>query len=153
MGQVTGVNGKNKKEDAKKKEAKEEEEEEDEDEDDEEEEEPEQDGLSVHSPCKPPPPSVHQEKSEVELELKLLEALEIYPPAKLRGMHRHFVLYGLTEYLRRSFNRHFAPDDVLKLLDRFYNLEMLKSDDEDAEVLNHEEDFCLPQGYFVKEES
>lgn len=27
-----------------------------------------------------------QEKSEVELELKLLEALEIYPPVKLGGI-------------------------------------------------------------------
>ncbi|KAL3511056.1 hypothetical protein ACH5RR_030457 [Cinchona calisaya] len=150
MGQVTGINGKGKKEEPKKKESrKEEEEEEDEDEN----EEQEQDGLSVHSPCKPPLSSLQKEKSEVELELKLLEALEIYPPAKLQGIHRHFVLYGLTEYLRRSFNRQFTPDDVLKLLDRFYNLEELKPDDEDAEVLNHEEDFCLPESYFVKEES
>ncbi|XP_022852173.1 uncharacterized protein LOC111373823 [Olea europaea var. sylvestris] len=69
--------------------------------------------------------SEKEEKSEVELELKLLEALEIYPPAKLRGIHRHFVLYGLTEYMSRSFNRSFTADDVLKLLDRFYNLEMV----------------------------
>jgi len=27
-----------------------------------------------------------------------------------------------------------------------------KPDDEEAEILNHEEDFSLPQDYFVKEE-
>ncbi|CAL5338601.1 unnamed protein product [Camellia sinensis] len=129
--------------------------------------EEEQDGMSVHSPCKAPPSSassLRKEQSQVELELKLLEALAIYPPSKLRGkfqnvqarhvgMHRHFVIYGLMEHLRRSFGRPFSPTDVLQLLDRFYDLEMLKSDDEDVEILNQEEDFCLPQSYFVKEES
>ncbi|KAL2559436.1 Chromatin modification-related protein Eaf7/MRGBP [Forsythia ovata] len=119
----------------------------------EEEQEQEQDGVSVHSPCKIPNSSFRKEKSELELELRLLEALEIYPPAKLRGIHRHFVLYGLTEYLRRSFNQPFSGDDVLKLLDRFYNLEMVKPDDEDTEILNQEEDFRLPQSYFVTEDS
>ncbi|XVF85825.1 hypothetical protein PTKIN_Ptkin17bG0148800 [Pterospermum kingtungense] len=119
------------------------------------EKEEEQDGVSVHSPCKAAPSSVSslpKEQQQVELELRLLEALEIYPPVKLRGMHRHFVLYGLTEFLRRSLDRHFSPDEVLQLLDRFYNLEVLKSDDEEVDILNHEEDFCLPQSYFVKEE-
>ncbi|KAL9420610.1 hypothetical protein AB3S75_038224 [Citrus x aurantiifolia] len=118
--------------------------------------EEEQDGLSVHSPCKAPPSSASslpKEQSQVELELRLLEALEVYPPVKLRGIHRHFVLYGLMEFLRRRFDRHFAPDEVLQLLDRFYNLDMLKPDDEEMEILNHEEDFCLPQSYFDKEES
>ncbi|KAH8496558.1 hypothetical protein H0E87_019348 [Populus deltoides] len=90
--------------------------------------EEEQDGMSVHSPCKAPPSSASslpKEQSQVELELRLLEALEIYPPVKLRGMHRHFVLYGLMEFLRRSFDRQFSPDEVLQLLDRFYNIEML----------------------------
>ncbi|KAA8532907.1 hypothetical protein F0562_032976 [Nyssa sinensis] len=116
----------------------------------------EQDGMSVHSPCNAPPSSassLRKEQSQVELELRLLEALEIYPPAKLRGIHRHFVLYGLMEFLRRSFGRHFSPSDVLQLLDRFYDLEMLKPDDDDAEILNQEEDFSLPQSYFIKEES
>lgn len=27
-----------------------------------------------------------------------------------------------------------------------------KPDDEEAEILNHEEDFSLPQSYFIKEE-
>ncbi|KAL3581894.1 hypothetical protein D5086_016226 [Populus alba] len=117
--------------------------------------EEEQDGMSIHSPCKAPPSSASslpKEQSQVELELRLLEGLEIYPPVKLRGMHRHFVLYGLMEFLRRSFDRQFSPDEVLQLLDRFYNIEMLKPDDEEAEILNHEEDFSLPQNYFVKEE-
>ncbi|XP_031274437.1 uncharacterized protein LOC116132897 isoform X2 [Pistacia vera] len=115
----------------------------------------EQEGMSVHSPCKAPPSSASslpKEQSQVELELRLLEALEIYPPVKLRGMHRHFVLYGLMEFLRRRFDRHFSPDEVLQLMDRFYNLEMLKPDDEEMEILNHEEDFNLPQSYFDKEE-
>ncbi|XP_073134969.1 uncharacterized protein [Henckelia pumila] len=146
MGQI--ANGKSKKEVKK-----EEEEEEEEEEDEEDEEQEEQDGLSVHSPCKIPSSTLRKENTEVELELRLLEALEIYPPAKLRGVHRHFVLYGLTEYMRRSFNRPFTAEDVLKLLDRFYNLEMVKPDDEDTEFLTQEEDFRLPQSYFVKEES
>ncbi|XP_060958705.1 uncharacterized protein LOC115700599 isoform X1 [Cannabis sativa] len=118
--------------------------------------EEEQDGMSVHSPCKAPPSSASslpKEQSQVELELRLLEALEIYPPIKLQGMPRHFVLFGLMEFLRRSFNRQFSSDEVLQLLDRFYNLEVLKPDDEDIEVLNREEDFSLPQSFFVKEES
>ncbi|EEF50761.1 uncharacterized protein LOC8264728 isoform X1 [Ricinus communis] len=117
--------------------------------------EEEQDGMSVHSPCKAPPSSASslpKEQSQVELELRLLEALEIYPPVKLRGMHRHFVLFGLMEFLRKSFDRHFSPEEVLQLLDRFYNIEMLKPDDEEIEILGHEEDFSLPQSYFVKEE-
>ncbi|CAF1975661.1 unnamed protein product [Brassica napus] len=131
-------------------------------------EEEEQDGMSVLSPCKALPSSassLSKEQSQVELELTLLEALEIYPPVKLRGknqfscfllmglcIHRHFVLYGLMEYLGRSFDRQFTADEVLQLLDRFYNIEMLKSDDEDIDILNHEEDFTLPQSYFDKEE-
>ncbi|XP_022968533.1 uncharacterized protein LOC111467738 [Cucurbita maxima] len=116
----------------------------------------EQDGMSVHSPCKAPPSSASslpKEQSQIELELKILQALEIYPLVKLQGIHRHFVLFGLMEFLRRSFDRQFSSDEVLQLLDRFYNLEMLKPDDEEMEILNHEEDFCLPQTFFVKEES
>ncbi|AQK87540.1 hypothetical protein ZEAMMB73_Zm00001d038681 [Zea mays] len=65
------------------------------------------------------------EQSQVELELRLLQALEFYPPSKLKGVHRHFVLYGLMEYLRKSLDRQFSSDEVLQLLDRFFNLEML----------------------------
>ncbi|XP_026386436.1 uncharacterized protein LOC113281794 isoform X3 [Papaver somniferum] len=104
--------------------------------------EEEQDGLSVHSPSQAPPSSASslpKEQSEVELELRLLEALEIYPLTKLQGIHRHFILYGLMEYLRRSFDRPFSPDE--------------KSDEEEVEILNQEEDFSLPQSYFIKEDS
>ncbi|KAF2547588.1 hypothetical protein F2Q70_00020663 [Brassica cretica] len=138
--------------------------------DKEKEKEEEQDDMSVHSPCKALPSSassLSKEQSQVELELTFLEALEIYPPVKLRGkfslkkktiscslswIHRHFVLYGLMEYLGRSFDRQFTADEVLQLLDRFYNIEMLKSDDEEIDILNHEEDFTLPPSYFDKEE-
>ncbi|XP_049404816.1 uncharacterized protein LOC125868226 [Solanum stenotomum] len=111
----------------------------------------EQDGFSVLSPCKPAS-SHKEEQSQVELEIRLLEALEIYPLAKLRGIHRHFVLFGLTENLRRSLSRQFTPDDVLKLLDRFYDLNMVKPDDADAKIFNKEEVFCLPHSYFLMEE-
>ncbi|XP_055805994.1 uncharacterized protein LOC129874692 [Solanum dulcamara] len=113
----------------------------------------EQDGLSVHSPCKPASSALDhkEEQSQVELEIRLLEALEAYPPAKLKGIHRHFVLYGLTAHLRRSLNRQFSPDEVLKLLDRFYNLDMVKPEDEDAKIFNREVVFCLPHSYFSTE--
>lgn len=57
------------------------------------------------------------------------------------------------EFLRRSLDRQFSSEEVMRLLDRFYNLEMLKGDDEDSEFPNREEDFSLPQSYFVKKES
>ncbi|CBI27278.3 unnamed protein product, partial [Vitis vinifera] len=116
--------------------------------------------MSVHSPCKAPPSSTSSlskaslnEQSQVDLELRILEALEIYPLVKLQGIHRHFILYSLMEFMRRSFERNFTSEEVLQLLDRFYNLEMLKPDDEDSEFLSQEEEFCLPQSYFAKEES
>ncbi|KAJ0981983.1 hypothetical protein J5N97_010238 [Dioscorea zingiberensis] len=98
--------------------------------------EEEQDGVSAHSPSQAPPSSAtslskNQDLPQVELELRVLEALETYPILKLKGVHRHFVLYGLMESLHRSFNRHFSADEVLQLLDRFFNLEMLKPDDEE----------------------
>ncbi|VFQ71017.1 unnamed protein product [Cuscuta campestris] len=82
MGQNTGAKGKRKREEIVKEEEKK-------DEDDRE----EQDVLSVHSPCKSLPSSLSKEQLEVELELKVLEALEIYHPAKLQGKSSsHFVL-------------------------------------------------------------
>eukprot|EP01018_Ginkgo_biloba_P035215 Gb_27481 [translate_table: standard] len=116
------------------------------------EQEQDQDGLSAHSPFQAPrssASSLPKELPQVELELRLLEALEIYHPVKLQGMHRHFVLFGLMEYLKRRLNRHFSADEVLQLLDRFYNLEMLKPDDEEMEALNQEEDFSLPHAIFM----
>ncbi|RXH79473.1 hypothetical protein DVH24_040620 [Malus domestica] len=121
-------------------------------------EEEEQDGMSVHSPCKPPPSSASslpKEQSQVELELRLFEALEIYPPGKLQGrlslINAHISPYSLSCCFH-SFDRHFSADEVLQLLERFYNLEMLKPDDEEMDFLNREEEFCLPQNFFVKEE-
>ncbi|CAM8947274.1 hypothetical protein QQ045_016955 [Rhodiola kirilowii] len=114
----------------------------------------EQDGTSTQSPCNAPPSSassLSKEQSQVDLELKLLEGLEIYPPAKLQGIHRHFVLYGLMEYLRRSFGRCFSPDEVLQLVDRFYNLEFVKPDDDEMECFNQLEEFRLPESYFEDE--
>ncbi|KAG0478894.1 hypothetical protein HPP92_013613 [Vanilla planifolia] len=116
----------------------------------------EQDGLSVHSPGQAPPSSASslpKEYSQVDLELRILEALEIYPPAKLQGIHHHFVLYGLMEFMRKRFDKHFTAEEILQLLDRFFNLEMLKPDDEEMDSINHEEDFSLPQSFFVKEET
>ncbi|XP_068655672.1 uncharacterized protein [Aristolochia californica] len=121
----------------------------------EEEEEEEQEDRSGHSPGQAPPSSASslpKEHSQVELEVRVLEALEIYPLAKLQGVHRHFVLYGLMEYLRSRFDRHFSADEVLQLLDRFFNLEVLRPEDEDIVALNREEEFCLPQSFFIKEE-
>ncbi|XP_015075927.1 uncharacterized protein LOC107020128 [Solanum pennellii] len=129
MGKNTSAKGKEKKED----------------------EHDEQDGFSVQSPCQPAS-SHKEEQSQVELEIKLLEALEIYPLAKLRGIHRHFVLFGLTENLSRSLRRPFTPDDVLKLLDRFYNLNMVKPDDGDTRIFKKEEGFSLPHSYFMMDE-
>ncbi|QCD84962.1 hypothetical protein DEO72_LG2g5320 [Vigna unguiculata] len=56
------------------------------------------------------------------------------------------------EFLKRKFDRNFSAEEVLQLLDRFYNVEMLKTDDDEIDLLTHEEEFCLPQSYFVKEE-
>ncbi|KAG9439981.1 hypothetical protein H6P81_020146 [Aristolochia fimbriata] len=118
-------------------------------------EEEEQEDRSGQSPGQAPPSSASslpKEHSQVELEVRVLEALEIYPLAKLQGVHRHFVLYGLMEYLRSRFDRHFSADEVLQLLDRFFNLEVLRPEDNEIEALNREEEFSLPQNFFVKEE-
>ncbi|KAI3467255.1 hypothetical protein Pfo_023918 [Paulownia fortunei] len=154
-------------------------EEEIEDEEEEEEEEQEQDGVSVHSPCKINSSSLRKEKSEVELELRLLEALEIYPPLNyelrlflakrsadwlcwcflllssflmnflllIPGVHRHF--FQSSIYCRRC-------SEVAGAFLQLGNGGMLfplKPDDEDAEFLTQEEDFRLPQSYFVEEET
>ncbi|BBN14980.1 hypothetical protein MPTK1_6g15990 [Marchantia polymorpha subsp. ruderalis] len=100
-----------------------------------------------------PPAAVCKELQQVEVELRLLEALEIYHPSKLLGMHRHFILYGLMEYLERRLNHHYTAEEILELLDRFYNLELLKPDEEELELLSQEEEFALPASILaVKEE-
>ncbi|KAF3431569.1 hypothetical protein FNV43_RR26737 [Rhamnella rubrinervis] len=120
--------------------------------------------MSVHSPCKAPPSSASslpKVSSSVSLSLVFEEASNHWATMPLvdtvglldSGIHRHFVLFGLMEFLRKSFDRYFSADEVLQLLDRFYNLEVLKPDDEETEILNHEEEFSLPQSFFVEEES
>ncbi|XP_024526434.1 uncharacterized protein LOC9655386 isoform X1 [Selaginella moellendorffii] len=89
--------------------------------------------------------SIHsQELQQLQLELRLLEALEIYHPSKLQGIHRHFILYGLMEFLEKRLNRHFSAEEILQTLNGFYNLELLKPDDEEVELASHQEDFSLP---------
>nr|CAB3464745.1 unnamed protein product [Digitaria exilis] len=126
------------------------------------------------SPAQAPPSSASslpKEQSQVELELRLLQALEFYPPSKLKGftkpfspyvlilacfffvgIHRHFVLFGLMEYLRKSLDRQFSADEVLQLLDRFFNLEMLKPEDDEKDNFSQGEEFSLPESFFNKEE-
>ncbi|MBA0631946.1 hypothetical protein Godav_000770 [Gossypium davidsonii] len=43
-----------------------------------------------------------------------------------------------------------SKDSFVKLISLFCKYQ--KPDDEEIDILNHEEDFCLPQSYFVKEE-
>ncbi|XP_015693300.2 uncharacterized protein LOC102702848 isoform X1 [Oryza brachyantha] len=128
----------------------------------------EQEGISAQSPAQAPlssASSLPKEQSQVELELRVLQALEFYPPSKLKGrerreaattsapgIHRHFVLYGLMEYLRKSLDRQFSADEVLQLLDRFFNLEMLKPEDDDKDNLTQAEEFSLPESFFNKDD-
>uniref|UniRef100_A0A7N0TRJ8 Uncharacterized protein n=1 Tax=Kalanchoe fedtschenkoi TaxID=63787 RepID=A0A7N0TRJ8_KALFE len=112
----------------------------------------EPDGTSTQSPCNAPPSSASSlSKSQVDLELRLLEGLDMYPPAKLQGVHRHFALFGLMEYLKRSFGRGFSSEEVLQLVDRFYNLEYVKPDDDEMECFTQLDEFRLPQTYFDEE--
>ncbi|KAH7439150.1 hypothetical protein KP509_04G047500 [Ceratopteris richardii] len=110
--------------------------------------------LSTHT--HPPAPlssesSLPKGLQQVELELRLLEALEMYHPAKLQGMHRHFVLFGLMEYLEKRLHQRFTADEILQHLDRFYNIEMLRPDEEE-EIQNQEEEFSLPSSFFNQKE-
>ncbi|KAG6765656.1 hypothetical protein POTOM_029706 [Populus tomentosa] len=114
--------------------------------------EEEQDGMSIHSPCKAPPSSASS-LPKVSLNLYLIYICILFFCADNSIAVKTYVLEICSLVSRLlSFDRQFSPDEVLQLLDRFYNIEMLKPDDEEAEILNHEEDFSLPQNYFVKEE-
>ncbi|KAJ0982008.1 hypothetical protein J5N97_010263 [Dioscorea zingiberensis] len=62
--------------------------------------EEEQDGVSAHSPSQAPPSSATS-LSKVELELRVLEALETYPILKLKASIGTF-----------------SADEVLQLLDK-----------------------------------
>ncbi|KAG0560683.1 hypothetical protein KC19_9G005000 [Ceratodon purpureus] len=94
--------------------------------------------LSSHrsTPAYTPPSSASSPfkkgMQQVELELRLLEAFAIYRPSMLVGMHRHFILFGLMDHLERRsvtrwcrLNQRFSPDEVLQLLDRFFNMDLL----------------------------
>ncbi|KAG0560685.1 hypothetical protein KC19_9G005000 [Ceratodon purpureus] len=110
--------------------------------------------LSSHrsTPAYTPPSSASSPfkkgMQQVELELRLLEAFAIYRPSMLVGMHRHFILFGLMDHLERRLNQRFSPDEVLQLLDRFFNMDLLKPGDEELDLVNHEEDFSLPPSMF-----
>jgi len=153
MSSGIGQTAKPKEEEPKEEESKEEEEEEESKEEEEEEKEPKEEESKEEEEEEEESKEEEPKKEDpVELEIQLLIALQIYSPKKLAGMQRNFVLFGLMEYLKRHFNRDFSSEEVLQLVDRFYNIEMLE-DDEEIDMLNHEEDFSLPQSYFPKVQS
>eukprot|EP00271_Cylindrocystis_brebissonii_P020612 TRINITY_DN689_c1_g4_i1.p1 TRINITY_DN689_c1_g4~~TRINITY_DN689_c1_g4_i1.p1 ORF type:complete len:166 (+),score=23.16 TRINITY_DN689_c1_g4_i1:212-709(+) len=86
--------------------------------------------VQLEAGQKPPVESEEQ----LEEEVVLLQILDMYPPAKLAGMHRHFVLMGLKQHLRRRLNRQRSAEDILRLLKTFYALEQLVPDDKLAEL-------------------
>eukprot|EP00850_Spirogloea_muscicola_P013818 SM000096S24847 [mRNA] locus=s96:120:1465:+ [translate_table: standard] len=90
------------------------------------------------------PAAADESAEKIELELKLLEALETYPPLKLQGMHRAFVLFGLRHKLEKELKRPIQEAEVLGLLSTFYNLDNLKADDEEVELGGLDDDFELP---------
>uniref|UniRef100_A0A0E0DTT7 Uncharacterized protein n=1 Tax=Oryza meridionalis TaxID=40149 RepID=A0A0E0DTT7_9ORYZ len=51
------------------------------------------------------------------------------------------------EYLRKSLDRQFSADEVLQLLDRFFNLEMLKPEDDEKDNFTQGEEFSLPESF------
>jgi len=56
------------------------------------------------------------------------------------------------EYLRKSLDRQFSADEVLQLLGRFFNLEMLKPEDDEKDNFSQGEEFSLPESFLNKEE-
>uniref|UniRef100_A0A7S0R2T9 Uncharacterized protein n=1 Tax=Pyramimonas obovata TaxID=1411642 RepID=A0A7S0R2T9_9CHLO len=92
----------------------------------------------------PPVSSQNQEVEELKVELKLLEAMEIYRPNKLVGVHRNFVLVGLVESLERRLDRPFTTKEVLEVVDRFYNLEKVTASESDDDAFEEDEEFTLP---------
>ncbi|KAK3269818.1 hypothetical protein CYMTET_21755 [Cymbomonas tetramitiformis] len=91
-----------------------------------------------------------EENRELSMEIKVLEAIEIYTPSKIQGVHGHFVLFGLIDNLERRLRRKFTPDEVRDLLDRFYSLERVKPDEEDEEYFLDDEEFSLPEDFKVE---
>merc|ERR1712168_396380 len=92
-----------------------------------------------------------EEDRQLALELKVLEAIEIYSPSKLKGVHGHFVFFGLMDNLERrvcrSDGQSFTREEVLALMDRFYNLEKVKQDEEDEDLFAEDIEFSLPEGF------
>lgn len=44
-----------------------------------------------------------EEDGETDANIKLLEALMLYSPRKLVGVHKHFCLLGICEHLERRY--------------------------------------------------
>ncbi|CAK9874858.1 unnamed protein product [Sphagnum jensenii] len=98
-------------------------------------------------PTSAPPSSAPANQTELEFELQ--NALLTYPHWRLTGMHRHFILFGLMEYLERRLKRRFTSDEVLQLLDRCYNLDHMTVDHKEVEMLKEQKEFSLPPEIFV----
>mmetsp|Transcript_20163 Transcript_20163/g.24143 ORF Transcript_20163/g.24143 Transcript_20163/m.24143 type:complete len:103 (-) Transcript_20163:235-543(-) len=86
------------------------------------------------------------QEEQTAKDLQFLEALETFTPAKLRGIHKHFVLFGLVEDLEQRLGIKITPVEALQMLDRFYNLQHVKPDADDATSFQREtgEEFSLP---------
>ncbi|CAM6023717.1 unnamed protein product [Sphagnum balticum] len=93
--------------------------------------------------------SLQTDTDQTELEFELQNALLTYPHWRLTGMHRHFILFGLMEYLERRLKRRFTSDEVLQLLDRCYNLDHMTVDHKEVEMLKEQKEFSLPPEIFV----
>ncbi|KAM7267044.1 hypothetical protein ACFE04_009210 [Oxalis oulophora] len=96
--------------------------------------EEEQDGVSVHSPCKAPPSSassISKEHAQVEIQLRLLEALEIYPPVKLRVALLDYCLDGNERLLV------YEKGDYFRYLSEF-KTDQQRKDDVDQSLKGYE---------------
>ncbi|KAK7245603.1 hypothetical protein RIF29_40450 [Crotalaria pallida] len=66
-----------------------------------------------------------EDPAQVELDLRLMLALHMCPPQRLKGKDREYALLFLVEYLEKSLGRNFSKKEVLQLVDGFYNIDML----------------------------
>ncbi|KAK6773918.1 hypothetical protein RDI58_029157 [Solanum bulbocastanum] len=71
-------------------------------------------------------------EEEVEEEAEQ-DAVSVHSP---NNLHLLFFIWKhmLLMIFCRSINRQYAPDDILKLLDYFYNSGMVKPEDEDVAI-------------------
>mmetsp|Transcript_321 Transcript_321/g.1079 ORF Transcript_321/g.1079 Transcript_321/m.1079 type:complete len:101 (+) Transcript_321:123-425(+) len=88
-----------------------------------------------------------EEDGETDANIKLLEALMLYSPRKLVGVHKHFCLLGICEHLERSTGTKVRPEQVLELVEKYYDLSQLEVEEEDAELESVEQDFELPANF------